>query len=348
MQTINELLKSKTPAWCAGTGKDNDVVVSTRVRLARNFAAERFPVKQDDEEAMRVWKRVLDFTQAHPSYSFYRLDTTSQSEKDGLVASHLISPEHGREDERKRAVVLNEDLSQSIMVNEEDHLRMQVFRSGLDLGDAWQEASALDDKLAQHGDYAFTNAFGYLSSCPTNLGTGLRASVMLHLPVLAQSNKRGALQQVGKMGLTLRGFQGEGSEATGNLYQLSNQVTLGRSEEDILAGLGAATKQIVGLERALREALLKNKTALSDQCCRALGNLAYARRLTSKEAYALLSTVRLGVSLSLVEGLSLETIDALLIKVHPGYVSFEKGAPLNEEERDIHRANLVRKELLPH
>lgn len=348
MKTISEKLTSAKPLWAQGMGRDNDVVVSSRVRLARNFAAERFPIKQDDEEAMRVWKRVLDFTQGNEGYAFYRLDTASLAEKNGLVAAHLISPEHGKDDARKRAVVLKDDLSEAIMVNEEDHLRMQVFRPGLDLGDAWQAASALDDKIAHFGDYAFTDKLGYLSSCPTNLGTGMRASVMLHLPALSKSNKRGVLNQVSKFGLTLRGFQGEGSEASGDLYQLSNQVTLGRSEEDILAGLGAATKQIVELERELRQKLMQNKAALEDQCYRALGTLSFARSLSSKEAYELLSILRLGVSLGLIEGWNLAEVDELLIKVHPGHITFDAGQALNDNERDTARAALLRKELLPH
>ncbi|MEF2824590.1 MAG: ATP--guanido phosphotransferase, partial [Peptococcaceae bacterium] len=259
----------------------------------------------------------------------------------------LISPAHAAKDERLRALVLSDDLSQAVMVNEEDHLRMQTFRRGFDLGDAWQSATLLDDQIASYGDYAFTDRLGYLTSCPTNIGTGLRASVMLHLPAMTASRQTGLLQQVTKAGMTVRGFFGEGTEATGDLFQLSNQVTLGRSEEDILASLSATTKQIIDVERKLREGYREQGDAFADQCYRALGTLAYARRMTSKEAYQLLSLIRLGASLGILSGWSLDQVDKLLIMAHPGYVQFAAGKAMTDAERDRARAELFRKEILP-
>lgn len=347
METLHDAITQTPAAWARGCGDDEDVVVSSRVRLARNFAAQRFPLKQEREEAMQVWKHVSDFADAHSGYRFYRLDEADELERQALLAKHLISPEHAVKDERLRAVVLSADQSQAVMVNEEDHLRMQVFRRGFALGDAWQAATLLDDQIGSYGAYAFNDTLGYLTSCPTNLGTGLRASVMLHLPALAASRHTGVLREVQKMGLTVRGFLGEGSEATGDLYQLSNQMTLGRSEEDILATLRAATQQIVDHERRLREAFRKQGEAFADQCYRALGTLAYARRLSGREAYQLLSLVRLGVALEVLEGWQLEQVDRLLIKAHPGYVQFVAGAVLDETARDKARADMIRKDIQP-
>ena len=344
---LHEQLMVTPTAWATGGGNDIDVVVSTRIRLARNFQAQRFPNKQDREEAMQVWKHLSDFTGAYPDYQFYRLDDADDLDKQALLAKHLISPNHAVNDERLRALVLNKDCSQSIMVNEEDHLRMQVFRRGFALGDAWQTATLLDDHIGSYGAYAFDNRLGYLTACPTNIGTGLRASVMLHLPAMTASRQTGLLQQVSKTGMTVRGFFGEGTEATGDLFQLSNQVTLGRSEEDILAGLTATTKQIVEQERKLREGFRKQGDAFADQCYRALGTLAYARQLSSKEAYQLLSLVRLGVSLGVLSGWTLDQVDKLLIMAHPGYVQFSSGKALDDVARDHARASLLRKEIIP-
>lgn len=344
---MHEQLVVTPTAWANGAGNDTDVVVSSRIRLARNFAAQRFPNKQDCEEAMQVWKHLSDFATDHPTYHFYRLDDADALEKDALLAKHLISPAHAAKDERLRALVLSDDLSQAVMVNEEDHLRMQTFRRGFDLGDAWQSATLLDDQIASYGDYAFTDRLGYLTSCPTNIGTGLRASVMLHLPAMTASRQTGLLQQVTKAGMTVRGFFGEGTEATGDLFQLSNQVTLGRSEEDILASLSATTKQIIDVERKLREGYREQGDAFADQCYRALGTLAYARRMTSKEVYQLLSLIRLGASLGILSGWSLDQVDKLLIMAHPGYVQFAAGKVMTDAERDRARAELFRKEILP-
>lgn len=344
---MHEQLVTTPTAWATGAGNDTDVVVSSRIRLARNFAAQRFPNRQDREEAMQVWKHLSDFATDHPDYQFYRLDDANALDKDALLAKHLISPDHAANDDRLRALVLNRDLSQSVMVNEEDHLRMQTFRRGFDLGDAWQSATLLDDQIGAYGDYAFTDRLGYLTACPTNIGTGLRASVMLHLPAMTASRQTGLLQQVSKAGMTVRGFFGEGSEATGDLYQISNQVTLGRSEEDILAGLTATTKQIIDAERKLREGYRKQGEAFADQCYRALGTLAYARRMNSKEAYQLLSLVRLGASLDVLSGWTLDQVDKLLIMAHPGYVQFAAGKALNDADRDRARAALIRQEILP-
>ncbi|MEE0510948.1 MAG: protein arginine kinase [Peptococcaceae bacterium] len=347
METLHDVIVRTPAAWANGRGDDEDVVVSSRVRLARNYAAQRFPAKQDREEALQVWKHAADFAENHAGYRFYRLDEADPLDRQALLAKHLISAEHAVGNGKLPALVLSDDQDQSIMINEEDHLRLQVFRRGFAIGDAWQAATLLDDKLGSYGAYAFNKTLGYLTSCPTNLGTGMRASVMLHLPALTAGRQMGIFQEVQKMGLTVRGFLGEGSKATGDLYQLSNQVTLGRSEEDILATLRVATHQIVEHERQLREQFRKQGDAFADQCYRALGTLAYARQLSGQEAYQLLSLVRLGTALDVLDGWQLDQVDRLFIKAHPGYVQFAAGADLDDKARDKARATMIRKDIQP-
>lgn len=347
METVilHEQLMTTPAAWLVGEGNECDVVVSTRIRLARNFAAQRFPHKQDLEEAMQIWKRLTDFTADHSEYQFYRLDEADAFDKQALLVKHLISPAHAVQDARLRALVLNKDFSQSIMVNEEDHLRMQTFHRGFALQEAWQAADLLDDQVSSYGEYAFTDRLGYLTACPSNIGTGLRASVMLHLPAITAAKQTGLLQQVSKIGMTVRGFFGEGSEAIGDMYQLSNQVTLGRSEKDVLANLIATTKQIIVREQKLREGFRLQGLGFVDQCYRAVGTLAYARQLSSKEAYQLLSVIRVGTSLGILADWKLEQVDKLLIMAHAGYIQFMNHKDLKENERDQLRAELLRKEI---
>lgn len=343
--SLREQLIDKNPAWNSGGGEADDVVLSTRVRLARNFAAQRFPHRQDREEAMQVWKYLADFSESHSEYQFYRMDDMAALDKQALLAKHLISPQQAMEDERYRALVLKKDLSQSIMINEEDHLRMQTFYPGLATGKAWQAANQLDDRIGEYGGFAFDQRLGYLTSCPTNLGTGLRVSVMLHLPAMAYYKQVGSLQQVGNMGMTVRGFFGEGTKAYGNLYQLSNQMTLGKSEEDILSTVQSVAKQIVQQERQLREKMKAKDALLEDQCYRALGTLKYARCLSGAETYELLNMVRFGVAADILKEWSLADVNPLFLLAHPGYVEFLHGEACDANTRDLLRAHYMREQL---
>lgn len=343
--SFHEILLEKSPVWTLGEGEDNDVVLSTRVRLARNFLQQRFPNRQDREEALQVWKHLADFAADSEGYQFYRMDDMDALDKQALLAKHLISPQHIATDERLRAVVLKEDFSQSIMINEEDHLRMQTFSAGLATGVAWQAASQLDDAVGSYGDYAFHKKLGYLTSCPTNIGTGLRVSVMLHLPAMVAYKQVSVMQQIANMGMTVRGFFGEGTEASGNLYQLSNQMTLGQSEEDILSTVQSVAKQIVRQERQLRENFLKQGNVFEDQCYRAIGTLMYARIITSDEAYQLLSIARLGVSMGVIKEWTLEDINKLFLYAHPGYIQFIDGTSCDAAARDKLRAQFIKTQL---
>lgn len=340
--SMHEDLKSRQVPWISGDGDESDVILSTRVRLARNFAGMRFPNRIEREEAMQVWKHLLDFTQDHEGYAFYRLDQVDAMDKQALVAMHLISQEHAADNDHFQALVLKEDLSESVMINEEDHLRIQTFCPGLATGSAWQAANALDDAIGSYSTYAFSPTLGYLTACPTNLGTGLRVSLMLHLPAVVASRQTGILQQVASMGMTVRGFFGEGSRPYGDLFQLSNQVTMGRSEEDLLANVQGVAKRIAEQERKLRQGFLNNKDAFADRCYRALGTLAYARLLPSTECYELLSLVRLGVCLGVVKDYTLAQINPLFLCAHPGYIQYLSGEFLEPASRDAVRARIIR------
>lgn len=344
MQLHNKLASTSVP-WLTDEGEDRDVCLSTRVRLARNFKKQHFPNKIDREEAMQVWKNLSDFTLSNPQYQFYRLDDIEDGDKQALVANHLISPQHAVNDSQYRALVLNEDLSQSIMINEEDHLRMQTFAPGLATEKAWTEANTLDNKVEAFGQYAFDRKRGYLTSCPTNLGTGLRASVMLHLPAITATRKTGLLQQITGMGMTVRGLFGEGTAALGDLYQLSNEVTLGLSEEDILSNLSVVAQQIVKQERELRQYFLNDGITFEDRAYRALGTLCYARSLSGQETYSLLSLVRLGISLGVIKEYHTKMIDNLFLYAHPGYIQYLEGKDISTDKRDEVRAILIRKQL---
>lgn len=343
--SMREDLMTRPVPWTSGQGPESDVILSTRVRLARNFAGQRFPNRIDREEAMQVWKHLLDFSNEHQGYAFYRLDQVNSLDKQALVAMHLISREHAADNDHFQALVIKNDLSESVMINEEDHLRIQAFAPGLATGQAWQAASALDDAIGSYSPYAFNPTLGYLTACPTNLGTGLRVSLMLHLPAMVASRKTGFLQQAAGMGMTVRGFFGEGSRPYGDLFQLSNQLTLGRSEEDLLANVLGVAKHLAAQERQLRQGFLENEKAFTDRCYRALGTLSFARLLPSAECYELLSLVRLGVCLGLIKEYTLEQINPLFLCAHPGYIQFLAGKPLDAASRDAERARIIRNKI---
>ena len=261
-----------------------------------------------------------------------------------MVERHLISPVFARRDDGA-ALLLSRDESVSIMVNEEDHLRIQVIRAGLDLDSALEEADRWDDLLDAPLHFAFDERLGYLTQCPSNLGTGMRASVMLHLPALQEKNIVQQLAStVSKLGLTIRGMYGEGSKAQGALYQLSNQVTLGITEQEAIDNLKAICEQIIKEERHWREELAKTPQ-MQDRIFRSLGILKHARLLSGKEFMSLISPVRMGVALGMIEGLTLETIGKLLVDAQPAMLMKTLGRELTSEERDTARAKLVRERL---
>lgn len=337
--------------WMKGIGPDSDIVISTRIRIARNLKQHPFPLLATDSQAEEVVSKISNLVsqpemrQKGP-FELIQMDSLNPLEKRVLVEKHLISPNLAQ-DSRKGAVLLNEDESVSIMINEEDHIRIQVLMPGFQLTEAWEIGSQIDDIFEKHVDYAFDEKRGYLTSCPTNAGTGIRASVMLHLPALVMTQQIShILQAINQVGLVVRGLYGEGSEALGNLFQLSNQVTLGMSEADILSNLYSVAKQIIEQERTARQYLLENsRVALEDRICRSYGILLYARTVESKEAAQRLSDVRLGIDLGIIKNLSALTLNELLVMTQPGFLQQHAGQKLTPEQRDERRARLIRERL---
>jgi len=342
-----------TPSkWMEGSGPYAGMVVASRVRLARNLAGLPFPASMGRREAQEVVERVTaacKTTTVHAvagRLEILRLEDLSALERQILVEKHLISPQHAEPDGNK-AVVLNAEESLSLMVNEEDHLRLQVLLPALQLHESWRLATAVDDALEAHLEYAFDEERGYLTACPTNVGTGLRASVMLHLPGLVISKQAPqVLSALSHVSLAVRGLYGEGTEAAGNLFQISNQVTLGRSEEEIISNLVAVTKQLIEQEKAARELLLKEAgSQLEDRVGRAFGILSHARVISSEEALHLLSDVRLGLDLHLLRGVDPRVITELMIGIQPAFLQGLTGREMDPQERDRERAAFIRRRL---
>lgn len=330
--------------WYYHSGAEGDVVISTRVRLARDLARMPFPSRMSAEQRESVVAQVFGaFPENQPcAFERRRMSEFLPRELLAMVERHLISRAFAA-DTAGEALLVSPDESVSIMVNEEDHLRIQVMRAGFDLDSAWQEAACWDDYLDSRLQFAFDERLGYLTQCPTNLGTGMRASVMLHLPALQE---KGLVQQlsatVSKLGLTIRGLYGEGSKPEGALYQLSNQVTLGLTEQEAIDNLRSIVSQIVREERSCREQWQDNP-AFEDRVFRSLGILQNARLLTSEEFMTLISHIRVGVALGWMNTLTLDTLNALLVEAQAGALMESAGQELEPAQRDIRRAELVRK-----
>ncbi len=332
--------------WYEQCGTDGDVVISTRIRLARNLCQTPFPsaltVEQKEEVAQQVWQ-ALPPDEANP---FRRVEMTGLSETEALslVERHVISPDFARRNGGE-LLLITKDESTGIMVNEEDHLRIQVLRAGLDLDAAFEAANGWDTFLDTRLHFAFDERLGYLTQCPSNLGTGMRASLMLHLPALQE---RGIVQQlastVSKLGLTIRGMYGEGSKSAGAIYQLSNQVTLGITEREAIENLKSIAAQIIKEERAYREQAVQT-AAVQDRIFRSLGILQNARLLTGKEFMTLISNVRMGVATGLMDTIDLESLGTLLTEAQPATLMLKNGRDLEPEERDSLRAQLLRERL---
>lgn len=340
---LKDIITSKNSPWTIGTGEDNDVVLCTRIRLARNFVKYPFPLKQTERSGQSVLADMSAFCKDHSNFKFYDLADVSPLDKQALVEKHLISPEHSKDDRQNRGLAVNEDGSISIMINEEDHLRVQCFAPGLNLQELWKRADALDDQIESYFDYAFDEKLGYLTCCPTNLGNGMRASVMMHLPGLALTKRLSILDQLGNFGMTVRGLFGEGSQSLGDLYQISNQSTIGQNEQDILTNLQSVAQQIIKEERNARNFLKEhNGLQLADRVWRAYGALSNARYMTSREALELISLVRLGYSLGYFKQLTLPQIDQMYLTAQPGYLQALHGGALDDVGRDGLRAEKIR------
>jgi protein arginine kinase len=342
-------LASRAGEWLRGEGRDSDIVISSRVRLARNLADFPFIPKSDNTvrgEINEFLRRQILKTKFAEDICRLDLDGTSEIDVRFLVERHLISRELASA-EGPRSVIFGMDEVVSIMVNEEDHLRIQALHSGLSLEETWAEVRRVDDALEDGVRFAFHPQFGYLTACPTNVGTGMRVSVMLHLPALVYTKQiEKVFHAVSKINLTVRGLYGEGTQASGDFYQISNQVTLGLSEGAILEAVKRVVPRIIAYERNIREHLLKDsRIALEDRVWRAHGVLTSARLIPSEETMDHLSMLRLGVNTGLITDVPIETVNELFLLTQPSHLQKLRGRDLEEPERDEMRAGYVRHRL---
>lgn len=334
-------------SWLSGEGSADGMVVSCRARLARNLAAWPFAPKTTLEDQEKIIAQVLSASQKCRSMcdaAFFQMNALQANQRQLLVERHLISPALAKS-KGQRGVLFNADESLSVMINEEDHLRLQAILPGLQTHAAWQRVDALDDALRSELEWAQSERWGFLTACPTNTGTGLRISVLIHLPalVLTEDMER-VMRGLTRMTFAVRGFYGEGTNAVGNLFQISNQVTMGVPEGEIVEKLSAVTQQIIGHEREAQAALLADASAqVEDKVWRAYGILRHARVLSGKEFMDLLSAVRLGCSLGLIDGLPLGFINQLMIITQPSHLQAESRTTLSPADRDVRRAERVRR-----
>ena len=348
MNPLVERLVQQRGAWLQ-PGQGGGIVVSSRIRLARNLKGAAFPGWAGEEECERIWREVEPqlgaLSQLRPGVAI-AMPELDELDRQILFERHLISREQA-EKGRGSGIVMRQDEGLSVMVNEEDHLRLQAMRPGLDLRGTWQVIDALDTAIEQRVPYAFSNQLGYLTACPTNVGTGLRASVMLHLPGLVLMNEINPIVKgMGKIGLAVRGLWGEGTEATGHMFQISNQITLGEKEEDIVASIEQIVQEIIEHEKNARQRLLeKRDPVLRDHVGRAFGILSHAHILSSKEALDLLSGLRLGIDLGILKSPDRRVVDELLLITQPGHLQKAEGRALKTKERDRARARCVRERL---
>jgi protein arginine kinase len=334
--------------WLRANGPEADIVISSRIRLARNLSSFPFTNRANAHQRTEIeqyLKGRLDKLDHTPRLEYLNLGGVSVLDRQLLVERQLVSRELANS-EGPRGVAFAPNEITSLMVNEEDHVRMQVIRSGFALDDAWQEADRLDDKLEEKVPYAFSEELGYLTAC-TNVGTGLRASVMLHLPALVLTKQiEKVFRALQKINLAVRGLYGEGSRASGDFYQISNQVTLGKSETQIINEIRDVIPQIIAYERQARQTLTReSRPILLDRVKRAYGTLQNAAMMTSEETMDLLSNVRLGVNLGLIDNINITEINELFIHTQPAHLQKLLGRELDSEERNSERARFLRDRL---
>ncbi|MGN0551441.1 MAG: protein arginine kinase [Acutalibacteraceae bacterium] len=335
--------------WYEQSGNMGEVIVSTRVRLARNLKDYPFPCRLDSEQKQEVADKIKNAllhsnSAIADSFKYIKMSELSEEQAVSLAERHLISPDFAS-DRQGRYLLLTQDETISIMLNEEDHIRIQVMSQGLDLENSYNTADKVDTLLDNALSFAFNPKLGYLTQCPTNLGTGMRASVMLHLPALQHSKAIGRIgANLSKLGLTLRGTFGEGSEPKAALYQLSNQVTLGISEQTAIENLKNIALQLAAQEKNAREELAKSMETL-DIISRSRGILKSARLLSNDECLRLLSNVRLGISIGEIKDITLDTVNELMTEMQPATLMANNGGRLTPEQRDELRAKLVSQRL---
>jgi len=335
--------------WYDDQKLDGHIIISCRCRLARNIKKYPFTTILNDETAAAVIKDaaeaiVNERTPLSAHFKFIDVNGINALERQALVNKHVISPEFINKN-GPRGLLVKDDESSSIMINEEDHIRIQSICPGDGMDAAWDMTDKLDDLMEESVEYAFDKDYGYLTSCPTNTGTGLRASYMVHIPLLEKTGQfRGIVQTIGKFGITARGIYGEGTEPMGSIYQISNQVTLGKSEQEIIKSLQGVTNQIIEQELKLREKIVRGDNPdISDMIFRAYGILSNCRKISGKEAIKLLSDVRLGYMTGILDKKKPRTnIYSMIINTQPGLMQFTHGAEIPEERRDVLRADYIR------
>jgi protein arginine kinase len=336
--------------WERYSQKNEDIVLSSRIRIARNIKGTPFPHRLGEDDSKKIISSVeaAFYTSTHikSKYNSIYLWDLDENTSNVYLEKHLISPQLIN-NRSKSAFILGEDETASIMINEEDHIRVQCITGGFNVKEPYDMAGKLDNLLEENIDYAFDEKLGYITACPTNIGTGLRASVLIHLPALTMNDEmNGILKVLTQVGMTIRGLYGEGSKAQGNMYQISNQVTLGVNDEDILNNLEAVISQIITQEYRTRERFLQNyRYELEDKIYRSLGILETAILLKSNECLDLLSYVRMGVEMGIIKDVSKISLNSLLIETQPAALQKRLKAKLSEKERDLNRAQIVRETL---
>ncbi|MAI19984.1 MAG: protein arginine kinase [Kiritimatiellaceae bacterium] len=340
--TLHELVQ-RHGSWLE-SGVDEGPVISSRVRLARNLEDYHFPGWASEEQKHAIWKQTYElFSEMDDAFMCWKMESLPDTDRELLFERHLISQELANK-EAENGVFVSPDEMMAIMINEEDHIRIQTLKPGLQLKQAWEAASRIDDQLEQQLLYAYHARLGFLTSCPSNVGTGLRASVMLHLPGLVLLEEMDpVVNGISKIGLAVRGMWGEGSEAVGNMFQVSNQITLGKGEEQIVNHLEQIVLELVEHEQNARQRLLhENPIMVKDHIARSFGLLAHAKLMASGEALNLLSTLRLGLDLGMVSGFSRQEMDQLYISTQPAHLQKIQQSELAPNDRDFVRAEMLR------
>ena len=339
--------------WYVQTGKDSDIVISSRIRLARNIKGIPFTTKckpEDLEKVINIMNNEVN--SLGYGLKLFRMDKIDNVTKLSLIEKHLISPEFVAKTENSitqniKAILLNDDENICIMVNKEDHLRIQVFSAGLDLENLKNLIVEIDEKIDEACHYSCDRKYGYLTTCPTNVGTGMKVSVMVHLPALTiTGNINKVLQIVNSFGMNIRGLYGEGTQSLGNIYQISNNQSLGLTEDEIVKNLNIITSKIIEQERLARKNLTKEPLELEDRICRSYGILTNARKLTSEECLKLWSDVKLGMDLGIIEGLTDLKVNKIRINSQSGNLQKYLGNNLNAYERDIERPKIIKQIIL--
>ncbi|MDD3296837.1 MAG: protein arginine kinase [Candidatus Omnitrophica bacterium] len=343
-------------SWLNGRGPEAGIVFSSRIRLARNISGIPFPCRASDlqkKEALCAAKKTFCRVKDVAGSSFVEMDSLDSLDRHILLERHLVGPEHMACGQGK-AVIVSKDESISIMVNEEDHFRMQVIVSGFDLGKCWNVINNIDNSFSKEIPFAFSSDLGYLTACPTNVGTGMRASCMMHLPALIFTKRiNKILELLTRISFTTRGLFGEGTQALGDFFQISNQASLGQSEEELIDNLMGVVNQVKGQEIDARDALMrKYRHNLEDSVWRALGILRNCRLINSKEALSHLSVLSLGLDLGIIndkdlscQGRPRQLINSLFIEIQPAHLQKIEAKSLKEKERDSVRADILRERL---